>query len=60
MPIDAVVREIFALCKASTSSGSVNVSEMLSTKYNCAIYSFRLYPRSASRKKAKTENLIIN
>ena len=37
MPIDAVVIEMFALCKVSTSSVSNDVLEMLSTEYNCAI-----------------------
>ena len=35
MPIDAVVKEMFALCTASRLSDSV--PEMFSTEYNCAI-----------------------
>ena len=41
MPIDAVVREIFALCAASRSSDSVPKS--FSTEYNCAVYSHSGY-----------------
>ena len=57
IPTDAVAREMLASCSAFWSFVSMSIPPILSTEYNASIMPFRPYPRSTSRKKAKTENL---
>ena len=54
IPTDAVASETLAWCSAFWSSVSMWI---LSTEYNASIVPFRVYPRTTSRKKAKTKNL---